>query len=1014
MAILHNLVLKPFATIGRNRRMNETKETKKRLKRAYKQAKRKALGPWKIICIVCLIVSLLATPLYTVLHIFDNTVAAFVGGTFWHLNDADSNAQYFKSDFATAEEMVEKGLLLCEQVEAEGAVLLTNENNALPLAKGAAVSCFSTSSVNLVYGGTGSGNIDASSADTLKDALEKSGFSVNDTLWNFYTEGAGSEYLRVGGTGVLSTGAEINEAPWNVYTQEVLDSVNNYGDAAIVVLSRVGGEGADLSYQDTNYLALSDTEREMMQNVAALKDQGIVKKVVVLINSANALQVDFLKNNEYNVDACLWIGDVGISGINAVADILAGTVNPSGSLVDTYCFDNYSSPAMQNFTPITYSGYSKGIIPEHASTYMIYQEGIYVGYKYYETRYEDLVMGTPNVGDYSYTDTVAFPFGYGLSYTNFAYSNFQVTYDSNTDQYDVAVTVTNTGDTFAGKETVQIYVQSPYTEYDRTNGVEKSAVSLVGFGKTSELQPGASETLHISVDRRDIASFDTYGTGTYILDAGDYYLTAATDAHNATNNILAAKGYTIENGMTENGNADLTYTWNQAELDSTTYSTSANGTPITNQLSDADPNLYDGVDAEVTWLSRSDWSGTFPTTPVQLALNDTLIAALQDVQYKAENYETVTMPRLGADNGLRMYDMIGADFDDPRWESLLDQMTFDEMVALIGDSFHWRMPVKSIEAPGTRDENGPQGLTASLLGSGATQLTATAFTSEDVMAATFNTDLMYQIGNIIGNNCLHADVVCLYGPGNNIHRTPYGGRNFEYYSEDAFLSGTVSAFEVKGIQEKGVDVVLKHFALNDSEQDRIGLGVWLNEQAAREIYLKAFQAPLEEAGANGVMVAYTRWGAIWSGGNKGLMTNIMRNEWGNQGMSITDNVLTPYVNGVDGLMAGGVTTFDAMLPYVTNQLPKYENDPVIVTAMREACHHNLYALANSSGMNEIGANTTVTLTQPVLITQLQIITCAAIFFTLLSLVFWILGVRKFRKTEAYTAYKEFKRTKKSA
>ena len=252
----------------------------------------------------------------------------------------------------------------------------------------------------------------------------------------------------------------------------------------------------------------------MMQNIAALKQAGTVKKIIVLINSANPLQVDFLKNNDYSVDACLWIGDVGISGINAVAGILAGDINPSGSLVDTYCYDNYSSPAMQNFTPITYAGYTEGVVPANASTYMIYQEGIYVGYKYYETRYEDAVMGTGNAGDYTYADTVAFPFGYGLSYTNFAYSDMQVSYDAAADQFHVGVTVTNTGDTYAGKETVQVYVQSPYTDYDRENGIEKASVALVGFGKTEELAPGASETLDITVDRRAMASFDTYGIGT--------------------------------------------------------------------------------------------------------------------------------------------------------------------------------------------------------------------------------------------------------------------------------------------------------------------------------------------------------------------------------------------------------------------------------------------------------------------------------------------------------------------
>ncbi|MCD8086526.1 MAG: glycoside hydrolase family 3 C-terminal domain-containing protein [Clostridiales bacterium] len=992
--------------------MKEEKTKKKALKKAYKRAKRKSIRPFKGLSILCIVIAAIMAPVFIALSIFDNTVAAYVGGTFWNLVNEDESTQYYTSDFDSVEEMTEYGLELAQLVEAEGAALLLNDNNALPLDSGAAVSCFSTSSVNLVYGGTGSGNIDASSADTLKDALEKVGFSVNETLWEFYTEGAGADYARSSSSMVSTASATTSEAPWSVYTDEVIDSVADYGDAAIVVLSRVGGEGADLEYEYTNYLALDDDEKEMLSQIAAMKEAGTVDKIIVLINSANAFQVDFLKENEYSVDACLWIGDVGISGINAVAEILCGDVNPSGSLVDTYCYDNYSSPAMANFTPVTYSG-DTGAIPDSADTYMIYQEGIYVGYKYYETRYEDAVMGTGNTTGYDYTDDVAFPFGYGLSYTTFAYSDMTVAYDAGADTYTVSVTVTNTGDTYSGKETVQVYVQSPYTDYDRENGVEKASVSLVGFGKTELLAPGASETLAITVNKSDIASFDTYGAGTYILDAGDYYLTAATDAHDAVNNILAAKGYTVADGMTADGDTSLVYSWTEDTLDTTTYAVSANGTAITSQLSDADPNLYEGIDTEVTWLSRSDWTGTWPSETVQFTLTDTLIADLQDVQYDAADYDSVEMPTLNADNGLTLYDMIGLDYDDPLWDDLLDELSFDEMVSLIGDAFHWTMPIESIQAPGTRDENGPQGLTASLLGSDATQLEATAFTSEDVMAATFNVDIMTEIGNVIGNNCLEAEIACLYGPGNNIHRTPYGGRNFEYYSEDGFLSGKMCQYEVAAIQAKGVHVVMKHFALNDCEQDRIGLGVWLNEQTARELYLKAFQAPIEEGNGNGVMVAYTRWGCTWSGGNYGLITGIVRSEWGCDGMIITDNVLTTYVNGVDGVLAG-VSIYDAMMPYVTDQLPDYEDDAVVVTAMREASHHDLYAIANSVGMNGVGADTTVTLTQPTVIFITEIITCAAAFFALLFAVLWILGVRKFRKTEEYAAYKAYLAERKAA
>ncbi|MCI5872957.1 MAG: glycoside hydrolase family 3 C-terminal domain-containing protein [Clostridiales bacterium] len=989
--------------------MDEKKKEFKARKKAYNKARRKTIRPWKGLTFLSAVVAIIMIPLTVVLSMFDNTVAAFVGGSFWKLENEDVNAQYFTSDFETAEEMTAYGLEVCKQVEAEGAALLLNENHALPLDAGAKVSCFSGSSVNLVYGGTGSGNIDASKADTLKSALESTGMEVNGTLWDFYNSEEAAQYARFDGD--FTSSAKVVEVPWDVYPQEVIDSVAGYGDAAIVTFSRVGGEGADLEFADTNYLALNDDEKAMMEHLAAMKADGTIGKIIVLINTANPLQVDFLKDNVYDVDACLWIGDVGITGINAVAEILAGTVNPSGSLVDTYCYDNYSSPAMANFVPTTYEGYEEGIIPDNAKSYMIYQEGIYVGYKYYETRYEDYVMGTGNAGSYAYGDEVAFPFGFGLSYTDFAYSDMAVNYNASTDQFEVKVTVTNTGDTYSGKETVQVYSQSPYTAYDIANGVEKASVALCGFAKTGILAPGASETVTVYVDKRDLASFDAYGAGTYILDDGDYYLTVATDAHNAVNNTLAAKGYTVESTegrMDADGDAALAYKWTQESFDATTYATSANGTEITAQLSESDINLYSGNDGQgVTYLTRNDWTGTFPTQITQLALTEQMIGDLQDIQYDPADYEAVMMPTLGADNGMKLVDMVGKEYDDPAWDALLDQLTFDEMVSMIGDSFHWTMPMKSVEAPGTREENGPQGLTASLLGSDATQLEATAFTSEDVMAATFNVDLMTEVGRVIGNNCLHAEIACLYGPGNNIHRTPYGGRNFEYYSEDGFLSGKISQYEVAAIQAKGVDVVMKHFALNDCEQDRIGLGVWLGEQAAREVYLKAFQAPFEYGDANGVMMAYTRWGTQWSGGNKNLVTGIMRGEWGSNGKSITDNVLTTYVNGVDGILAG-TSYFDAMMPYVTQLLPKYEDDAVIVTAMREACHHNLYALVNSCGINGLGNNTTIKVIKPTVITICMILACGFTFLFFLSVVMWIIKKRKFNKSEICVSFKEYK------
>ncbi len=982
----------------------------KKQRKAYKKAKHKMVRPWSILTTISGVLAVILVIAAVVVSMFDNTIALFFKDTFWRLKNEDPNAIYYESDFATDEERIKKGYELVKQVEAEGAALLMNNNNALPLGKNANVSLFSTSSVSIVYGGTGSANVDASKCDNLKVALEKAGIKVNGTLWDFYLTGEGSKYVRDGGG--FTSGAAVGEAPWSAYTEDVLNSVSSYGDAAIVVLSRVGGEGVDLNFQTVNYLELDDNEKDMMKNLAELKKKGTIKKIVVLINSSNPLEVDFLKNNEYNVDSTLWIGGVGVSGINAVAEILAGDINPSGSLVDTYCYDNFSSPAMQNFIPVTYEGYKEGDIPANASTYMIYQEGIYVGYKYYETRYEDYVMGKGNAGNYKYGDTVAYPFGYGLSYTTFEYSDMTMTYDAATTTYTIRVKVTNTGKV-AGKEMVQIYVSSPYTQYDIDNKVEKASVSLVGFDKTTTLQPGTSETLTIKVDGDYVASYDAYGAKTYIMDAGDYYFTAATDAHDAANNVLAAKGYTPENTngrMDANGDATLVATWNNPTLDKTTYAVSDAGAKITNQLDGSDINLNDGVKEDITYLTRNNWTGTMPSgESIKLTLTDYLKEALQDIQYDPADYDKVDMPTLGADNGLKLVDMLGLDYNDPKWDQLLDQLTYKEMVSFIGDAFHWTMPIESVQAPGTRDENGPQGLTVTLFGSGL-GVETTALTSEDVLAATFNTDLVYEIGNIVGNDCLAASVAFLYGPGGNTHRTPYGGRNFEYYSEDSFLSSAIGAAEVKGIEDKGVHVVIKHFALNDCEQNRIGLGVWLTEQAAREIYLRAFQGALEDSqgGGNGVMMAYTRWGTQWSGANAGLIRGIMNEEWNCNGLQITDNVLTTYVNGVDGVM-GGTTAFDSMMAYmVVNNLNKYEDDPVVVTAMREACHKNLYAILYSCGMNGIGPDTEIKYELPAIVIGVRIASVVAVLLFVAFLVLWIIRRRKFATTEAYTTYMEFK------
>ncbi len=924
-------------------------------KRNYKKARRKACRPFKVLSIASGALFCLCAVGSAIVSTFDNTVAAFAGGSFWELENTDPNALYFKPDFKDEYECSAYGKEICKQVEAEGAALLTNENGALPLNKGAKISFVSNSSINPIFGGTGSGNIDASSALSFKDAFEKVGFDVNDTLWNFYKSGKIKKYKRDGGG--FTSSAKTGEVPLAEYTDAVKNSISEYGDAAIFVISRVGGEGVDLDFEKVNYLELDENEKDVLGELSSMKRNGRIKKVMVLINSANAFEMDFLKDSTFDIDACLWIGDVGMSGIEAIADIFCGNTNPSGSLADTYLNDNYSSPAMQNFKATKYLGADEANLSDSVSKYMIYQEGVYVGYKYYETRYEDAVMNTGNAGSYDYFADVAFPFGYGLSYTDFEYGDYEVIYDEISDNFNISVKVTNVGSKYSGKETVQIYAQSPYTQYDRINGVEKPAVSLVGFDKTQILAPEESETLNISVPRRELASFDSYGTGTYILEDGDYYLTAATSAHNAVNNILAAKGYTgVSSNIEDEGIAELAYKWTEEKFDAETYSTAATtGYEITAQLDMADLNKYEGSPQKITYLSRNDWLNTFPTGDIRLALTDTLKHDLRTVRYDRNDYPETEMPVLGKDNGMNLIEMRGLSYEDPKWDKLLEQVTFAEMAKVIGDGFHWTMPMESVNAPGSRDENGPQGLTASLLGG---DISASAFTSEDVMAATFNTALMEEVGRCIGNDCLFAGVAKLYGTGANTHRTPYGGRNFEYFSEDGFLAGKICAAETKGIELKGVKVLVKHFALNDSEQQRIGLGVWINEQAAREIYLKAYQAIFEEADGNGVMLAYTRWGAVWSGGNYNLVTNILRNEWGCEGAIITDNALNAYLNPADLVMAGG-SFFDAMLPTQYNAILDYEDDPVIVSAMVEATHRNLYALVNSLAMNTVTENTTV-------------------------------------------------------
>ena len=867
-----------------------------------------------------------------------------------------------------SEETSAEATELVNEITQEGIVLAQNDDNILPVASGSKLNVFGWASTSPCYGGTGSGALnDAYPVTDLLTGLHDAGIETNDELSKFYTD-----YCSTRPTvGMSKQDWTLPEPNVSLYTDEMMANAKAYSDTAMVVITRVGGEGADLpsgengtsdswisgQEGDGNYLALSAEEIELLQNLKALKDNGTFKKIVVLINSSNAIELDFLNpeicGEDYGIDAAMWIGDVGQTGINGVGQLLSGAVTPSGSLVDTYLYDNMANPAMYNFYTQAYPNAADYNLltdgPDVQGMYSVYQEGIYLDYRYYETRYEDAVMGTGNAGDYNWSTTVAFPFGYGDSYTTFEYSDFNVT--ESADAFNVTLKVTNTGSTYSGKETVQLYFQSPYTDYDKANGIEKASAELCGFAKTDILAPGASETVNITVDKSELRTYDANNAKTYIVDAGDYYFTAATDAHNAVNNILAAKGYTVENTdgrMTADGNVALTYKWTNAALDSTTFATSENGTAITNLFDEADPNKSSSEPGEVTWLSRSNWVATFPTQPVVLNATQTLADHLAFTRYDGSKADSVEMPTLGADNGLALVSMIGADYDDPQWDTLLDQLTFNEMVNTITLGFHNTAAIESIGKTRTKDENGPQGLTAALTGGAS----AMCYTSEDVMAATFNVDLIHDVGRCIGEDCLAMGYSGLYGPGINMHRTAYSGRNFEYYASDPFVAGTICAAEVNGIQSKGVYVYLKHVALNDSESSRRGVNTWLNEQAAREIYLEVANKAITDGGAWSVMTGFNRWGAYWCGAYDNLLTGFLRGELGMRGMIITDySGSSKYMDLADGLIAGS-DIWDSPDPTIhTTLAPKYENDAYIVTEMRESMHKILYTVANSNAMN---------------------------------------------------------------
>ncbi|MCD8295887.1 MAG: glycoside hydrolase family 3 C-terminal domain-containing protein [Clostridia bacterium] len=922
----------------------------------------------------------------------------------------EEDTEYFKQTYGTEEELRAAYESLCRETEEEGIVLLKNEGGALPLDRGSKVSLFGSGSGDFYYYTSGSSTpSNVGTYATLKEALEKKGadgrqrLDVNGALWDFYRSSA---YTSSYGHSKSTT--KINEAPYSALSG-LESSFSQYGDAAIVTITRESGEGSDMATKgsdglDGSYLSISANEQDLLRNLTKLKSQGVFSRIIVLLNSAVGIQLDFLDSateagSGIDVDACLWTGVTGSHGAEAIGEVLVGDVNPSGRAADTFAKNNFSSPAMANWmnslspngklsgsVAQAYSNYNDfPFINSTSQYYEVYAEGIYVGYRYYETRYEDYVMGSYGTGAYDYGADVAYPFGYGLSYSDFSYSNFTATEnEEDSGILDVSVTVSNNSPV-PGREVVQIYLQKPYSEYDKENGVEKASVELAGYAKTGTLaakgEEGDSETVTITVDKEQFKSYDSSKAETYILDKGDYYLTAAKDAHDAVNNILAAKGYAPGNTsgrMDAEGRKDLAEdVLTQEDTDTAIYAKSAEtGVKITNRLDNADVNRYEGSGTNsVTYVSRSNWSGTWPESAITLSIaTETMQKDLQSVTdaSQADTDEAgYAMPAYGASNGMTLIMLRGYDYDDGVWDRLLDQTTFAEQSRLITDGLHLTNAVTSVAKPQTGDNNGPTSVTGSVTGY--------CMPSEGIWAASFNDELIERIGSLMGDDSIMAGVQGLYAPGANIHRTPFCGRAHEYFSEDPYLSGMASVAEIKGIQDRGVVAYVKHVAFNECETYRSGVGVWLNEQSAREIYLLPFEYSMRPSmgNAHAAMTSFNRAGCTWTSGDYNLLTGICREEFGFDGFYITDMASgngAYYMTYYDGIMAG-TCLYDGSGS--DTALDGFRNSPRFCRMMREATHRILYVVCNfSAAMNGYSSNTKLVPVTPwwqILLTTLEVI-----------------------------------------
>ncbi len=902
--------------------------------------------------------------------------------------DPNEDLEYFPSDFDSVAEVKENGMAVNKKVIEEGAVLLKNENGALPLHGDEIINGYSVSTASLVLAGTGSSGTNNDPGISFYDGLTEAGFEVNSELYQWYKSNF-STYGRVNlNGGNIGANFSIREAPWN----SLPASAKSYADVGIFWLARTSGEGADMAINTGNksdmnhgnYLEFNANERSVLAGMKEMKDAGDLDKIVVLVNSAAPLELDFLDDESYDIDAAMWVGTMGSAGIRGVASLLSGEKNPSGKLPDIYFRHHYMNPVYANFGGLN-SGWTYGnggITSDNKSNhYVVYQEGIYEGYRYAETRYEDDALGRPATGEFDYDEAIQFPFGFGLSYTDFSYRSFQVKApDSLTDPdgvFELSVTVRNDG-AIPGKAVAEFYLQKPYTDYDEDHGIEKSAVELVGFEKSKLLASGEEQTLKTTVSLRELGCYDADGAESYILEKGDYYFTLGRDSHDAINNILARKGV---GGV---GDSALSSLYRVANDDFALLNYAPTGEKIVNQFDNADINRYEGSgDNHVDYISRSDWEGTLKfgldssynriagsavalnaTAQMKEEVKQSYINAVEDDEYL--EYPDYDVQSRYSICDLR-FDEIP--YDDPRWEEVLDSLTFKETKELLNSGLRLTGSLEKVGKPLTKDHNGATG-PVQTYGDDAANNRGIAVRNNDpdrgqyptiypgsgMIAATFNKDLSLEYGKAWGEDCLHAGYSGLYGPGLNIHRGAYNGRFFEYFSEDPVLSGQSCTYLCDGLKSKGVYAYLKHFALNDQESYREGVCVWANEQTIREIYLKPYQIVMEAKAATSVMTGFNRIGVLWTS-NQGFIESVMRKEWGSHGISVTDWWTGSYMN-LAGAIYNGTDIPDGTRAMSDSLWQSYETShPKFAWAMRESAHHILYTVAHSNAMNFISSNT---------------------------------------------------------